>query len=470
MCCWYKQIQDFEKQHPEDPHDPTLWRAFARKNGDFITVANVNKAEMQRELARKQKGDQARATRVADLSSDDDVELDVAFPPLVVARGGPAGKVMRKWLVASRKRLGGVFPRPGAKEDMMEYARRMKDKARKLRQRKGDTAFDSDLPPVPQKLNLSAATKAIGQKWVRGARESLMDRVKDRSLDIHKELKHMLANKVTPEVDWYYGVENRLRGQDLEQQGRDLLEGRKSFAEDERSRIEKIKREQSAYETEKRKALDAEREALDLKLRRDGEDAQKKKERELHAMRRRRKEREEEIRRDLMLYRRPGDDLREPTISGEGWGTSPEDARVRNQLVADLPEEERDELLMLDNDIINHEADSQNKIEQNAKRELAILKEKQRSREDAILEKRRQTANQTQSIKLETVNKLAEREGSWQRESLSWLGKMKQKSEAKDQEEADQKDRKMKVSRRAKLKKRQQAVGADVESDSEPEQ
>lgn len=67
------------------------------------------------------------------MSSDEDDTLAVTFDPLVVSRSSPVGVIMQKWLTASRRRLGGVFPRKGAAEEMAAYTRRMKKKVRRRR-------------------------------------------------------------------------------------------------------------------------------------------------------------------------------------------------------------------------------------------------------------------------------------------------------------------------------------------------
>jgi asparagine synthetase B (glutamine-hydrolysing) len=51
----------------------------------------------------------------------------------VVSRTSPEGKMMSKWLIAARKKLGGRFPRDDAKKEVDRYAKKMKQlKAKKM--------------------------------------------------------------------------------------------------------------------------------------------------------------------------------------------------------------------------------------------------------------------------------------------------------------------------------------------------
>jgi hypothetical protein len=71
-----------------------------------------------------------RKTRANDLSDDDGSDLDNVFEAIVVSRTSTVGMLMARWHGAARKRLGGEFPRPTAKEEMDTYAKKMKIKVR----------------------------------------------------------------------------------------------------------------------------------------------------------------------------------------------------------------------------------------------------------------------------------------------------------------------------------------------------
>lgn len=94
-----------------------VWKAFFRANATFITRCNfcydaVRQMERAQRLSKLPK--RAGVTRAADISSDEDLP-EQSFAPMVVSRSSSGARVVSKWLVAARKRLGGVFPRPHAK-------------------------------------------------------------------------------------------------------------------------------------------------------------------------------------------------------------------------------------------------------------------------------------------------------------------------------------------------------------------
>lgn len=56
-----------------------------------------------------------------------DMMTQAAFDPVVVTRTSPEGRMMSKWLVAARKKLGGMFPRPDARKQMEKYAQKLRE-------------------------------------------------------------------------------------------------------------------------------------------------------------------------------------------------------------------------------------------------------------------------------------------------------------------------------------------------------
>ena len=124
---------------------------------------------MRKQIRQPGKG---RSTRPGDISSDEETE-DAVFEPMVVSRSSVEGRVMTKWLVAARKRLGGTFPRPNAREQMEDYAKRMRDmKARKGRKgrRKSKASRVLDASEVSfGHVHLTAASAAILNLWVKKA-------------------------------------------------------------------------------------------------------------------------------------------------------------------------------------------------------------------------------------------------------------------------------------------------------------
>ena len=116
-------IAGFEKEFGDTETDIELWKAYFRKHAKFVTLCNVCISSLeQKRLAKivKHPGMQQKA-RAEDISSDEEHE-DIMFDPMIVSRTSIEGRVMSKWLLAARKRIGGVFPRPHARQEMEEYA------------------------------------------------------------------------------------------------------------------------------------------------------------------------------------------------------------------------------------------------------------------------------------------------------------------------------------------------------------
>lgn len=116
--------------------------------------------------------------------------------------------MMSKWLVAARKKLGGLFPRPEARKQMERYAQKL----RALKQKKARDAImggsssqpkKEDLSPEEQ-LNVNAATKALALRWIRMARDNLESKFRMRSETFREDLDKILE-QMPEEEDWYYG-------------------------------------------------------------------------------------------------------------------------------------------------------------------------------------------------------------------------------------------------------------------------
>jgi len=77
----------------------------------------------------------------------------VDFDPVVVTRTSPEGRMMSKWLVAARKKLGGAFPRPDARKQMEKYAQKLRElKMKKARGAVQQTAEDIAKDPFMKEL------------------------------------------------------------------------------------------------------------------------------------------------------------------------------------------------------------------------------------------------------------------------------------------------------------------------------
>ena len=164
---------------------------------------------------------------------------DAVFEPMVVSRSSVEGRVMTKWLVAARKRLGGTFPRPDAREQMEDYAKRMRDmKARKGRKKKKKSKADRivDASEVSfGHVHLTAASTAILNLWVKKAKHSIVSRSNEVAATLRAEQAALLS-QIHESEDWYYGAEMRLDGHKIKKEGEQIYEDRKSKEEEARAK------------------------------------------------------------------------------------------------------------------------------------------------------------------------------------------------------------------------------------------
>jgi hypothetical protein len=229
-----KLIKLFEDNHPEQvlKIDDLLWVGFYRKNAEFVTRCSDCRTKFKEKQEAQAREHGGGGKKVRDLSSDEDDILKVTFDPLVVSRSSAVGVIMQKWLTASRRRLGGVFPRPKAAAELAAYTERMKKKAMHRRPKpKGEDKLG--LLVVPEKLPLSAASVAIAKKWLSFSRDRIISTLRKASADMLASLQSMMRY-LTPDEDWYFGSQTRLQGEDLLLQGQKLLGDRTSVEEEER--------------------------------------------------------------------------------------------------------------------------------------------------------------------------------------------------------------------------------------------
>jgi hypothetical protein len=75
-------------------------------------------------------------------------------------------------LVAARKKLGGAFPREGARKEMDQYARKLK-KFQRINERRNRKLLKQEMEVAQEgqdKDLFSNVTKALAQRWVTMAR------------------------------------------------------------------------------------------------------------------------------------------------------------------------------------------------------------------------------------------------------------------------------------------------------------
>jgi hypothetical protein len=249
-------IYDFERQQGGAEFDPVLWKAHFRANAQFVTRCNFCYdlvAQMERaKRADKTKKPLMGASRAVDISSDDDDE-GPTYPPLVVSRGSSEAKVVYKWLTAARRRLGGVFPRPHAKDEMEARARQIRNARaarakREIEKKAKQDAGDGEHANARfGKFRCNAATKALAQLWMQLGKKAVVRKRREKTDQLRTEVTHILE-QLRPEDDWYYGIETRTRGGQIQRDGEQLLVERTVLENEEEETLKRLRGDQKVYE------------------------------------------------------------------------------------------------------------------------------------------------------------------------------------------------------------------------------
>jgi len=229
-----KLIAEYEVVYPGKSFDGALWQSFFRGHAQFFTRCKVcldqfRQAELMKKKAQLVQPGNGRAARSGDISSDeDDSEDEEMYEPIVVSRSSVEGRALAKWLLAARKRLGGDFPRGDARDQMQQYAARMKRAKlnREANKKKKRTRYQPAATAALEQtgfgtIQLTAASTAILQLWVRKARVAAVERAASKSRLVRLGLGQVLEN-ITEEDDWFYTGEFREEGMSLVQQGVDI--------------------------------------------------------------------------------------------------------------------------------------------------------------------------------------------------------------------------------------------------------
>ncbi|TYZ61830.1 hypothetical protein PybrP1_007587 [[Pythium] brassicae (nom. inval.)] len=405
-------IDGFELEFGENEVDADLWKAFFRKRATFLTLCNVcTSALQQKQLARlvQQLHAGGRKLRDDELSSDEDD--DVSFEPLVIGRVSVEGRVLSKWLIAARKKLGGVFPREHAKQEMEAYAKKMRaKKARKGKQAHVDS--DEEDPSIHWKLQLNEASRAIALRWVWQARDSCYTVFVERAEQLRSSLL-VMTDKMLEVDDWFYGKELRLDGVRLVEEGRELREEQTRYDEDMQAKIHQTQRDLDAFETEKREAMATEAQAFQQILAREAEDAKSRTEtREVELLKLQRKKEAE-------------------------FAASQQQARVEGTLTAAMVNEQRAFLARMEDEraaeitrLVAASVEREKQKRDVFERKLALV--------DSSVQNRRALAqHRVLSVRKEARNAVWQRESSWQARALGWMERASRKISVREQEELE---------------------------------
>ena len=258
-------IAGFESQFGENELDPNLWKAYFRAHAEYCTRCSVcEEGNADQTQPQAVVDNSTRLTRPTDISSDESDD-EINFEPIVVSRKSPEGRMMTKWLIAARRKLGGKFPRENAKKEMDQYTKKLKNlkemNAKKNKKMLKNGHKGATLPDKDKEFTLfSAATKLMARRWILLARESLENKFRARTEELKDETEKVLK-EMKEEDDWYFGAALRLEGRDLQNLGRELEADRNTYEAEASLKINKIKKDLQVYVTERGMEVDRGRRA-----------------------------------------------------------------------------------------------------------------------------------------------------------------------------------------------------------------
>jgi hypothetical protein len=411
-----RHITGFEMQYSVNELDPNLWKAYFRAHAEYCTRCNIceDAVEMDKLMQQGRAPGAGNITRPQDISSDED-EDEIEFDPLVVTRTSPEGRMMSKWLLAARKKLGGAFPRPDARRQMEKYAQKLKElKRKKVREAiQGPKAADASKPDPVEQSAITAATKALAQRWVRMARDNLESKFRTRGFTLKDELDKTLGN-MREEDDWYYGGALRMEGKDLLKQGADLEEDRRILETEAAVKISKIEKDRDKLIEERATEMDRERRVFEAKVSQQADRINL----DIDLRREELEKSKEGKRREFQLAEKQ---------AAEEFGAAPTEMVMQHK--AQLAEIDQQ---------IEAEREKMESMRDEAERESRAMFEKSQLIKRSEVERRKAMAQENISrIREELAQRLKNAETAWQQSASRWVAVAKRKVETKRREDEE---------------------------------
>ncbi|KUF89787.1 hypothetical protein AM588_10002417 [Phytophthora nicotianae] len=384
----------------------------------FAKLCNVCVAARQQAI-----GNQAnklvagmRKIRADEFSSDEGSDEDggeVPFAPIVVARGAIEGRVLTKWLLAARKRLGGAFPRPEAQEEMERYARKLKRSRRRAGKKDHvDSDEEGKDPSRHWRLELNEAARALALRWLWEARDLRDAAARSVAAELREKLQ-ALNDQVVEADDWFFGRELREAGIALRDDGAQLAEEQARVDEDLAQKIRATERDVEAFVEEKRSTNAAEEKAFAELIAKERED-----------IKARVAARELEL---LEAYKQKETE----------FAAAQRQARETGELVPALVAEHRSYLAKMAED---------RRTELEAMEEAASTKTQQKEdafarklalAEAAVASRRALAQHRILALRKEARGVVRDRESAWQSKARSWIDRASRKVQVKQQEDAE---------------------------------
>ena len=412
-------ISAFEEHYGFDELDPQLWKAFFRSQAEYCSRCTLCEDAMaqDRMLQASRMPGPGKVTRPQDISSDEEDD-EVIFDPIVVTRTSPEGRMMSKWLVAARKKMGGMFPRPEARRQMERYAQKL----RQLKLKKAKDALKGDGGPseLDKKLGfdkdqivVDAATKALAMRWIRMAKDSLSAKFKLRSETLRVDLDATLED-IHEDDDWYYGAEMRMEGHALSARGSELEDDRRTLEAEAAVKIHKVEDDLKVYLKERGDEIVRERKSFEAKI----------------SQQRDRIELDIELRKAELLKTK---EIRRKEFDSEAKAAATELGAAPTELI----QGHRSQLQDMDNFITQERINAEN-YRDKEENEARVMFDKAEIIKKSEMERRKSmAADNTARIREEVAGRVKLAEAEWQLKASKWLTIARKKVQVKKREDND---------------------------------
>ena len=235
-------IIQFEEECHSSLNDTLIWKSFFRQNAEILTLCNicmvattqaaVTDHDNDDHTNEKINGSKQLITRPGDISSDDeDHDQDpLVFRPLIIDQKSSHSRLLQKWLIGARRKMGGSFPRPGAKV----YSQTCIEKIKRYHGKKTFVATPATRQKKVLNQNISRDNvwgpikieengKQIMSRWLVMARDNNQERFCKEGHTIRRSLRETLSKMETID-DWYYSEDLRLEGLRLQKEAQSISE------------------------------------------------------------------------------------------------------------------------------------------------------------------------------------------------------------------------------------------------------
>jgi hypothetical protein len=264
-----------------------------------------------------------------------------------------------------------------------------------------------------KKAEFSLATKALGIRWLRKARESLLSKFRGKTDNLRDELDFTLK-QIREEDDWYFGGAMRIEGAALVNQGGELEDDRRALEAEAAVKIHKIQDDLKKYVTKEEAEMAAERKSFEENLARTND------------------------RIDIEIEKRSAElmrakDVKRTELEQEERATKAAMGALSSEMV------QRHAAILAEMDAqMAAERAAAEEVRSAQVRDASVMFDKtERIRADEIARRRIAADDNCARIRQELAARLKATESEWQISAARWLALAKRKVEVKKREDAE---------------------------------